>query len=81
MEGIRRAQAAFADADAADVMGVSSEDDAQALVNELRYRKVKVFLKHIVHAARHNIGLFWRLLHYSRRHQDEPASSLLCIWI
>ena len=30
-------------AGAADVMGVSSEDDAQALVNEVRYRKVKFF--------------------------------------
>ena len=36
-QAIRRAQAAFADA--ADAMGVSNEDDVQALVNEIRYGK------------------------------------------
>ena len=36
-QAIRRAQAAFADA--ADVMGVSGEDDVQTLVNEVRYGK------------------------------------------
>lgn len=36
-QAIRKAQAAFADA--ADAMGVSSEDDVQTLVNEVRYGK------------------------------------------
>ena len=36
-QAIRRAQAAFADV--ADAMGVSSEDDVQTLVNEVRYGK------------------------------------------
>ena len=36
-QAIRRAQAAFADV--ADTMGISSEEDIQALVDELRYRK------------------------------------------
>ena len=36
-QAIRKAQVAFADA--ADAMGVSSEDDVQALVNEVRYGK------------------------------------------
>ena len=34
---IQKAQAAFAGA--ADAMGVSSEDDVQALIDEVRYRK------------------------------------------
>ena len=34
---IRKAQAAFADA--AEVMGITSEDDIQALVDEVRYGK------------------------------------------
>ena len=36
-QAIRKAQAAFSGA--AEAMGVSSEDDIQALVDELRYRK------------------------------------------
>ena len=36
-QAIRKAQVAFADA--ADAMGVSSEDEVQALVNEVRYGK------------------------------------------
>ena len=36
-QAIRRAQAALADV--ADTMGISSEEDVQALVDELRYRK------------------------------------------
>ncbi len=36
-QAIREAQAAFSGA--AEAMGVSSEDDIQALVDELRYRK------------------------------------------
>ena len=36
-QAIRRAQEAFAGA--AEEMGISSEDDVQALVDEVRYRK------------------------------------------
>lgn len=36
-QAIRRAQAAFADA--ADTMGISSEEDVQALVDGIRYEK------------------------------------------
>ena len=36
-QAIRKAQVAFADA--TDAMGVSSEDDVQTLVNEVRYGK------------------------------------------
>ena len=36
-QAIRKAEAAFSGA--AEAMGVSSEDDIQALVDELRYRK------------------------------------------
>lgn len=36
-QAIRKAQTAFSGA--AEAMGVSSEDDIQALVDELRYRK------------------------------------------
>ena len=36
-QAIRRAQTAFADA--ADTMGISSEEDVQALVDEIRYEK------------------------------------------
>ena len=36
-QAIRRAQAAFAGA--AEAMGISSEDDVQALVDEVRYGK------------------------------------------
>ncbi len=36
-QAIRRAQAAFAGA--ADTMGISSEEDVQALVDEIRYGK------------------------------------------
>ena len=38
-EAIRKAQAAFAGA--AEAMGVSDEDDIQALVDEIRYGKKK----------------------------------------
>lgn len=38
-QAIHKAQAAFAGA--AEVMGVSDEDDIQALVNEVRYGKEK----------------------------------------
>lgn len=38
-EAIRKAQAAFAGA--AEAMGVSDEDDIQALVDEMRYGKEK----------------------------------------
>ena len=38
-KAIRKAQAAFAGA--AEVMGISNEDDVQALVNEVRYEKEK----------------------------------------
>ena len=37
-QAIRRAQAAFAGA--AETMGLSNEDDVQALVNEVRYGRV-----------------------------------------
>ncbi len=36
-QAIRKAQAAFAGA--AETMGITSEDDIQALVDEVRYRK------------------------------------------
>ena len=38
-QAIRRAQSAFTEV--AETMGVTSEDDIQALVNEVRYGKVK----------------------------------------
>jgi len=38
-KAIRKAQSAFADA--AEMMGITSEDDVQALVDEVRYGKEK----------------------------------------